>query len=166
MNMTLPWAGSLSLEEQESLLPLVSSTENAVHQTESFSLNPDNLESLSERETRTFTMAATAQDIPATEGDSPGRWVVIANNGFLDNGILQQHSANLGLTLNALDWLIQNDALISIRTKSSAPSNLVWESKRQQSVVKWTNIIAPPAALILFGVFWIYRRRRKSARQN
>jgi ABC-2 type transport system permease protein len=159
--VTLPWPSSLELEENESVKPLIRTTESAVHQTDTPSLNPDQMEGLNQLEQQQFTLAATVQDIE-TENGNPGRWVVIANGGFMDDALLQQHPGNLGLILNSLDWLSQNEALLSIRTKNSRPAQLIWDSPTKQAVIKWGNIVGVPVVIVLFGAVWVLRRRRRS----
>lgn len=159
--VTTSWTSSLSFEEDETKQLLLSTTENAVHQTSNFNIQPDQLNTLGSLDQNRFGLAATVQDIPNASGEIPGRWVVFSNNSFIEDGIVQQHPTNLGLVLNALDWLSQNEALLTIRTKSSRPANLIWEDDSQQGVIKWGNIIGIPVLVVLFGGIWIMKRRRK-----
>ncbi len=155
------WSSSLSFDESDTKQLLLATTENAVHQTTSFTIQPDQLNTLTTLDQNRFGLAATVQDIENTTGGEAGRWVVLSSNHFLDDSLLQQHPTNLGLVLNSLDWLGQNEALLSIRTKSSQPATLVWESNGQQAWLKWGNIIGIPVLVVAFGALWIFKRRRK-----
>jgi ABC-type uncharacterized transport system involved in gliding motility auxiliary subunit/ABC-type transport system involved in multi-copper enzyme maturation permease subunit len=158
--VTMPWASTLTLKDDASLTPLLMTSDAGVTQESSFNISPEQLQTLGALEQRSLVVGALVRDIQAEEGAEPGRWVVIPNNGFLDDSLLQQHAGNLALGLNAVDWLTQNEALLSIRTKSSQPATLVWESKGQQAWVKWGNIVGIPILVVLFGGVWIYRRKR------
>lgn len=160
----LPWPSSLTIADtiNARITPLVSTTEQASHFTSGFKLNPTTLPDFSAAAKQSFVLAAAVEEVPAEEGQPNGRWVVFANDGFLDNSVLDQYPQNMVLTLNAIDWLTQNDALVSIRSKQSQPAALIWESKRQQAAYKWGNIIAVPIILAAFGAFRLYRRRRYS----
>lgn len=161
---TLPWASSLSLSDEiaESSQELIKTSAETVAQSGTFVMIPEQLSSLQNKEKSSHLVAATIENVASlsSEGEE-GRWVVIANAGFLDDPLLQQHPTNAVMALNSIDWLAQNEALIAIRSKQSAPANLVWESNKQQNMIKWGNIIFVPILVAGFGALWIMRRRKK-----
>ncbi|MBI4121924.1 MAG: Gldg family protein [Parcubacteria group bacterium] len=159
--VNMPWPSSLAIDSAagERITPLITTSDQAVHFTSNFQLNPNALPDFAAASKERFTLAAAVQDVLGDEGKM-GRWVVIANNEFLDNEALGQYPQNLVLTMNAIDWLTQNEALVSIRSKQSQASALVWTSKRQEGLYKWGNIAGMPVLVAVVGAAWLYRRRR------
>lgn len=159
--LIMPWPSSLVLDQNASTItPLVRTSEQAAHFTSNFRLSPDSLPDFSGAELSTRVLAAAVESIPAEEGHSDGRWVIVANTEFLDNSIVDQYPQNIPFALNAIDWLSQNDALVSIRSKQSQPPAMIFASKRQQSLVKYGNVIGMPVLVAIGGAAWLYRRRR------
>ena len=69
---------------------------------------------------------------------------------------IQQH---LALSVNWLDWLGQKDSLVSIRSKGASIRKLLYESKSEEQLTKYSNIIGVPAIIIIIGLIrLIYRR--------
>ncbi len=91
------------------------------------------------------------------------RMVVIGDANFVHDQYIVPGLDNLTMMLNLIDWLAQDEALITIRSRdvSSRPIGEVSDTAR--STVKWANILVPPLLVIGFGVF--RRRIRRSARR-
>ena len=90
-------------------------------------------------------------------GDKDTRLVVIGNSTFATDqwGKLQR---NGDLFFNAVNWLAQDENLISIRPKN--PENRqVTLSEAQQRGLQWFSVILLPGLVILAGV-WIWWKRR------
>ena len=66
---------------------------------------------------------------------------------------------------NAIDWLAQDEALISIRSKDRAPPQFLWENDFTRDAVKYGNLVGVPILFILFGVFRLARRRGVQVRE-
>ena len=89
--------------------------------------------------------------------DKTSRLVVIGNSVFASNQAVGQ-AANGDLFFNAMDWLLGDENLISVRPKS--PSNRrVNLTAAQGAVLKWVDLILLPGLVILSGV-WIWWKRR------
>ncbi|GAB4321450.1 MAG: Gldg family protein [Candidatus Zixiibacteriota bacterium] len=96
-----------------------------------------------------------------TEGD-PNRLVVVGDAEFCNDNQLQRNPSNAAMFLNVVDWLTQEEGLISIRSREviSRPLEEISDGKRQ--AVKYANIFGPPILVILFGLIrWQAQRRRK-----
>ena len=65
---------------------------------------------------------------------------------------------------NAVDWLAQDEALISIRSKDRAPPRLVFQTALARDAAKYGNLIGVPLLFVLFGMFRLARRRASHAR--
>ena len=98
------------------------------------------------------------------EGPQRGRAVIVGDTDFLVDQFLQNSPENLVFALNALDWLTQSEALLGIRSKTTTPRPLVFESKFQMQAVKYLNLIGVPLAFVLFGAVRLLRRRRLTRR--
>ena len=61
---------------------------------------------------------------------------------------------------NAIDWVAQDEALITIRSKDRAPPQLVFESDGLSDVARYGNMVGVPLLFILFGIMRVARRRR------
>ena len=92
--------------------------------------------------------------------------MIIAGSGNFLTGQFSVPSAVLFFT-NAVDWLEDENGLISIRSKSIQPSKLDETTISQRSTLKWLNILLAPAILIGIGVFrWFQRRKMKKAMEE
>ncbi|NQU06167.1 MAG: hypothetical protein HQ568_08755 [Calditrichaeota bacterium] len=90
------------------------------------------------------------------------RIVAFGDAFFFQDQYFVQGLDNLTLVLNVIDWLAQDERLITIRSRevSSRPIGEVSDGTRR--TVKYANLLIPPLLVILFGIFrW---RVRKSAR--
>lgn len=70
---------------------------------------------------------------------------------------------NLRLLFNIMDWGVQNDALVQIRSKGYLHRPLKNVTETTQSITKYANIIGVPFLFVLFGVgAMAVRKSRKS----
>lgn len=92
-----------------------------------------------------------------TVGENEARLVVIGDSDFASNAWVGQ-GANADLLLNTLNWLAQDEDLISIRPKSKT-NRQVTMTASQQNFLFWLMILLMPGAVIASGVFiWLKRR--------
>jgi ABC-2 type transport system permease protein len=98
-------------------------------------------------------------------GPPRGRVVVVGDADFLIDQFLRNAPQNLIFALNALDWLTQTEALLSIRAKMTTPRPLVFESNLEMQAVKYLNLIGVPLAFVLFGAVRLFRRRGMTRRE-
>jgi ABC-type uncharacterized transport system involved in gliding motility auxiliary subunit len=137
---------------------------------------------VSSRATGTFTTPTTiapTQDFPQTDlgprllgavvaladsaaGKTRGRIAVVGSLDFTTDRFVRTAPENLVFTLNAVDWLAQDDALISIRSKDRRPPPLMFESAAQREGVKYANLIGLPVIVALVGLVRLIRRRRRT----
>ncbi|UCC75019.1 MAG: Gldg family protein [Gemmatimonadota bacterium] len=98
------------------------------------------------------------------EGPPTGRAVVVGDADFLTDRFARNAEENLIFALNAVDWLTQSDALLSIRSKQRTPRPLVFESDMTKQTVKYVNLIGVPLLLVIFGTVRLMRRRGTTRR--
>jgi len=85
------------------------------------------------------------------------RLVAIGNSEFVANPYLDQQK-NGDLFYNAINWLAEDENLISIRPKS--PTNRrVTLTQGQSSALTWLDLIFLPGIVILSGVYIWWKRR-------
>ncbi len=88
-----------------------------------------------------------------------GRLIVVGSADFASDRYASNSPENAVFTLNAVDWLAQDAALISIRSKNRAPPPLVFTSGTKRDAVKYGNLIGVPLLLIEAGALRLWRRR-------
>ena len=92
-----------------------------------------------------------------TEGDKTARLVVIGNSSFAENQwIGLQHNGDL--FFNAVDWLAQDENLISIRPKSATSRHIVL-TEAQAASLRWIEMFFLPGIVILVGISIWWKRR-------
>ena len=95
-----------------------------------------------------------------TAGDDAYRMVVVGDSDWLSDSIASIGQNNLVLALNWMDWLAQEEALASIRSKIVRSRDLTWTSDTEKNFVQYFNIAGVPVLVILFGAFRFIRRRQ------
>ena len=93
-----------------------------------------------------------------------GRLVVVGNGDLVADRNVRNAPENLSFALNAVDWLSQDESLITIRAKDRTPPPLVFQTAGLRESVKYANVGGIPAALILLGALRLLRRRRMAGR--
>ena len=85
------------------------------------------------------------------------RLVVIGDSDFASNEAISQTS-NGDLFLNAIDWLAQDENLISIRPKSTTNRSVAL-TEAQSTMLKWLGVIFLPAFILIAGIIIWWKRR-------
>jgi ABC-type uncharacterized transport system involved in gliding motility auxiliary subunit len=102
------------------------------------------------------------QPISGTAGTSKTRVVVFGNSEFVSDNIMQatqlQGIANIDLFMNSVNWLAEEDSLISIRA-TPPDQRTVEMTAAQQSMVFLLSVVVLPA-LVFIGGFSVWWRRR------
>jgi ABC-type uncharacterized transport system involved in gliding motility auxiliary subunit len=90
--------------------------------------------------------------------EKEARLVVIGDSDFASNRYLSPQLVNRDLFVNAVNWLAQDEDLISVRPKS-ATGRYVTLTRSQQNLLFWFTIVFLPGAVVLTGTLIWYRRR-------
>jgi ABC-type uncharacterized transport system involved in gliding motility auxiliary subunit len=90
-------------------------------------------------------------------GDNEARLVVIGNSEFASNQAVGQ-AGNGDLFFNTIDWLAQDENLISIRPKSTT-NRRVTMTKSQGTALFWLDQIFLPGIVIFSGIYIWWKRR-------
>ncbi len=92
-----------------------------------------------------------------TEGEKTARLVVIGNSSFAENQwVGLQHNGDL--FFNAVDWLAQDENLISIRPKSATSRHIIL-TEAQAASLRWIEMFFLPGIVILVGISIWWKRR-------
>jgi len=87
------------------------------------------------------------------------RIVVIGDANLLNDQYLVPGLDNLTMVLNMVDWLAQDEALITIRSRAVVSRPLGEVSELTRNVVKYVNLFLPPLLVIGYGlVRWRIRK--------
>ena len=125
--------------------------------------NPDDFQ--------TLTLAVAMDPAAAVDGESPagrdesareGRIIVVGDVDFLQEQFVRANPQNLVFTLNAIDWLAQDEALIGIRSKLRTPPVMAFTSEFQRAALKWGNLVGVPLLFVLLGLVRVTGRRRRT----
>jgi ABC-type uncharacterized transport system involved in gliding motility auxiliary subunit len=100
---------------------------------------------------------AVAGSYKTGQENKDGRFVVVGNSSFIDNGSIQLYG-NADLFLNMLAWLSADEDLISIRPKDPEDRRIQLEQGQMNTVIVVSQFVLP---LIAFGAgIMIWRKRR------
>ncbi|MDX1645998.1 MAG: Gldg family protein [Longimicrobiales bacterium] len=158
--LTLGWGAALSISDDATgVTPLWQTTENGAIHAPTAPITPDQdwlipPEDLGVR----IVSAAHLPD----DGDPSGRLVVVGDASMAEAQYLQANPGNLVFLANAVDWLAQDEALISIRSKDRTPPPLVLSSDLARNILKWGNLVGVPLLFVLAGLIRVSGRRRRA----
>ncbi len=90
--------------------------------------------------------------------------VVIGNGDFVSDQYVANAQQNVVFALNAVDWLAQDEALVSIRSKNRTPPALTFSSATKRDLAKYANLMGVPILVIVVGIVRVFRRRNRTCR--
>ena len=160
-SVVLPWASSLGImampDSAYKIEPLIRTTAYAGVDDLYKNLKPDAPIFTDPLQSNFFSsdLAVTA------ESDNGSRVVITGDADWLSDKATQRFSSNILLALNLVDWLAQEDALASIRSKVVSERKLVFSSSNHRNIVQYSNIGGVPLAFILLGFARYLRRQSK-----
>ncbi len=157
-----PWARSLG---QEQSLPQGVGTE-ALAQTTEQSWGETNLSASAQLQYNAgqdvqgpLTIAMSAEkSISTLAKTTKSRLVVFGSADFAANSLLLQGAGNLDLFTNSVNWLAEEESLISLRSKPFERRILNLTAQQQLLVIVGT-MVGLPLLVLLAGV-WVWWRRR------
>ena len=169
-NLSVGWATVLTVTDS-TVQRLWVTTELGAIQAAGGIIMPDALLEPNRDDFQTVTLAVALDPAAADDGESSaggddsvtdGRMIVMGDVDFLQEQFLQANPQNLVFTLNAIDWLAQDEALIGIRSKLRTPPVMAFTSEFQRVALKWGNLVGVPVLFVLLGVVRITGRRRRA----
>jgi gliding-associated putative ABC transporter substrate-binding component GldG len=162
--------------------PIVRSSKNSGVQTAPFDINPFREFGREDFTPGGLILAATLQGSFKSNFSDRDRSEIEAEVGFVDSILTQspptrmvaagdadfvkdrnlRGTDNLAFFLNIVDWLSQDEALITIRSKQVNPRPLKQLSSGTKKLIKYGNTFGLPLLVIMFGVVrWQIKKRVK-----
>lgn len=92
------------------------------------------------------------------EATPEGRAVVVGDSDFIANSLAQAPIGNLDLFLNMVNWVAEDEDLISIRPRE-AEDRRVTLNQQQQSNVGYLSLLIIPAVILFLGISVWWGRR-------
>ena len=177
-NVSFAWASPLTWQEDDaSVTPLWITTESGGTNPAGSPVQPGMEFTGRQSAPGVYTYAVAVDPALAESADEDGesaeaeterpggRMIVVGDSDFLEDRFVQANSQNLLFAANAVDWLVQDEALISIRSKDRTPPALVFESDSGKGALKWTSLIGVPALFILLGFARVTGRTKRAERR-
>ncbi|MXW17914.1 MAG: ABC transporter permease subunit [Gemmatimonadetes bacterium] len=177
-NINFAWASPVTWQEDDpTVTPLWTTTENGGVNPAGSPVQPGMELAAAQGEPGVHTFAVAVDPSLAEPGEgenddaevatdrSGGRFIVVGDGDFLEDGFVQPNPQNLAFAANAVDWLVQDEALINIRSKDRTPPALVFESDSSKGALKWTSLIGVPALFILLGFARVTGRTKRAERR-
>ncbi len=97
------------------------------------------------------------QPAPVLTASPETRMIVVGDGDFMKDEFLGSRG-NITFFTNIVDYLADDAGLITIRSKNVATPPLEQVSDGSKKIVKYTNLIAPPLLIVVYGLFR-WRRR-------
>jgi hypothetical protein len=162
--VSLPYASTIdtsSVTTEGVVTPLIMTSEAAGVESNAIMLDPTR--EFPQDSLRPRVLAVQVNPLAVDEPpDGPtGRVVVVGNAQFLMDQFAGAQ-ANLAFGLNAVDWLAQDEALISIRAKDRTPPTLRFSSEAMSTMVRYFNVFGVPILVILAGVLRLLKRKQRT----
>jgi gliding-associated putative ABC transporter substrate-binding component GldG len=85
--------------------------------------------------------------------------IIVVGSGTLSNPQFMVPTT-MTFLLNTIDWLYDENGLISIRSKDINPKQLEETDAATKAIIKWLNILLAPALVVLFGLIRSFTRRK------
>ncbi|NDF96041.1 MAG: hypothetical protein EB107_09450 [Proteobacteria bacterium] len=102
---------------------------------------------------------AGATPTPGTTPKVPkGRIVVVGNTEFASNTLAAPVLGNRDFFVNSVNWLAEEEDLISIRAEPQSAATVVMTNQSQVLVFFTTVVLVPVSALLIGIAIWWQRR--------
>ena len=161
--IVLPWASTVEIIGDKPAIEVFKTTPFATRQTGPFNIAPDQQFNVTQDDVTERLMAVAVILGENEEQSSAGRILVVGDSDFLTGQFIQnQDNSNLVFALNSIDWLVQDETLVGIRSKNRQPAPLVFKSESQPSTIRFINLVGVPILVIAYGAFRLFRRKKKA----
>ncbi len=108
------------------------------------------------------TLTGALKSYAGGEPAKNARILVAGGGSFVTDPFLSP--GNEALVLNMVDWLVLDEALLSVRSRGLAAARLSDLGDAARATVKYLNIAGVPLALVAFGlVRWRMREKRRGS---
>jgi ABC-2 type transport system permease protein len=157
--LSLAWSGALQILDSAKVTPLWQTTKAAGMRSPDLPIMPDQDFGVPKSQQGVRTVAVA---IDPGKASKQGRMVVVANETFVQPRFARNNPGNQAFVSNAIDWLAENEALMSIRSKDRTPPPLTFTSAASRNLLKWGNLAGMPLLFVLVGLVRVTGRRRRA----
>lgn len=152
--------GQVSPDEGEKTGPIslaVAVTVDVEQPAETAEAGEDGEGSAGSSEEAAESEAASAEEA-TPEGPQEGRAVVVGDSDFVSDALAGAPVANLDLFLNMVNWISQDEDLISIRPREPEDRRIFMNQQQQKNVAYLSLLFLPALVLITGTIVWWGRR--------
>jgi ABC-type uncharacterized transport system involved in gliding motility auxiliary subunit len=100
---------------------------------------------------------ASAESESEPESDEPdsGRFVVVGDSDFITNELASAPVLNADLFLNMVNWVAEDEDLISIRPREAEDRRIFLSSQQMTNVLLFSLLVVPGVILVTgISVWW------------
>jgi len=115
-------------------------------------------------EIKTDTISTVSAGMMERGDNKEARLIIFGDSDFMADTSMNQNYNNADLILNSINWLIEDEDLISIRPKEAEDRRIDPLSETMQNVVFWLNLFGIPSLVLIYGIirYFIKKRSRKN----
>ncbi len=154
--------GSLQLNKAM-FTPLLFTSDKSGTMEQFFSLNPVQNPAFSTLNEEEKVVAGLTQVVVSDEGLS-SQILLVGDSKFLDDGAGGGIAENTIFVLNAVDYLMGDSELISIRSREITTRPLEEIADRTRNTWKWANRVLPAGLIFVFGLFRLRKDKSRAKR--
>ncbi len=112
------------------------------------------------------TTSTTTVTTPAARVDSvaTNRMIVVGSSKFVKHGTIL-NGDNVTFFANAIDWLAQDDGMISIRAKGGAVPHIKQVDDLTRNVIKWGLFLGLPVIVFVLAIIRFRIRQKRMQRK-
>jgi len=157
--LTFAWSSSLESQKKEgyTVKQLARSSEVSWEQSDSFSLNPQEIPDPKESELKSYDLIAESV------GPKGAKTMVIGSSRFMSTQYLSRDSQNIEYLINVLSDYASDGSLSGIGRRSISLYPLPTLPKSTQEAYKYLVILLLPLMFVGYGAWRITKRSRKTA---
>ena len=120
---------------------------------------------------RLLAVAVTGTRCPALkircekDPSKPFRMIVATDSDWISETMVGQFPEHTPLGVNWIDWLTQEDALATVRSKGTSLRQLLFTSKLHRNLIQYGSIIGLPALFVVAGMLRYLMRRNLTRKE-
>lgn len=157
-SISMLFPSSLNIEEKDGYKyrRLITTGTQAGKTTDQFKLSPENLERLSPNDRDVLLAASVEKD--------EMRLVVIGTSSVANDQVVRNSEDNASFITNTVDYLAADKDIAAIPAKSGGKTVFEFNSKTDEAIFQYGNIVVPPVVIIGFATWWLRRRKLATRR--
>lgn len=152
-SLMMPWISEIKTEG--SAISLVSSSENSVSYNTLGDVTPN--------AKINFDDGSKGKKVLAAINTNGGKLAVFGGSQLISDQFVKTSETNLILALNVVDYLSNDESLLSIRSKSLVASPINNLSDKQKQIIRVLNLSLPTVILLLLGAtqWWLRKKNNE-----